>query len=99
TPGGRAWRRLAGLRWSQSIAPSGGHGGPGFKAIEEPVDNRSGGRVPRPRGPGTHCMARAHHHHVLLVEDDEDCRTAGPELLASEGYAVSVAENGQLALE
>ncbi|HUE30188.1 MAG TPA: response regulator [Verrucomicrobiae bacterium] len=44
-------------------------------------------------------MALTHHHHVLLVEDDEDCRAAVSDLLASEGYTVSVAENGQSALE
>jgi CheY-like chemotaxis protein len=44
-------------------------------------------------------MTPMHHHRVLLVEDDDDCRAAVSELLESNGYAVTIAENGQVALD
>ena len=40
-----------------------------------------------------------HHHRVLVVEDDADCRDAVTNLLESEGYAVTGAEDGQVALD
>ena len=40
-----------------------------------------------------------HHHRVLIVEDDGDCRGAVAELLESHGYSVTVAEDGQVALD
>jgi len=40
-----------------------------------------------------------HHHRVLIVEDDGDCRVAVAEVLESRGYSVTVAEDGQVALD
>ena len=40
-----------------------------------------------------------HHHRVLIVEDDGDCRVAVAEVLQSHGYSVTVAEDGQVALD
>lgn len=37
--------------------------------------------------------------HILLVEDDVDFRESMRELLKSEGYRVTTAENGQIALD
>jgi CheY-like chemotaxis protein len=44
-------------------------------------------------------MALHHNHRVLIVEDDGDCRMAVAELLESRGYSVTVAEDGQVALD
>ncbi len=44
-------------------------------------------------------MEPLHHHRVLVVEDDIDCRDAVTNLLESEGYAVTSAEDGQVALD
>lgn len=38
-------------------------------------------------------------HHVLIIEDDSDIRETLGELLQSEGYAVTVAGDGQEGLE
>ncbi len=44
-------------------------------------------------------MELAHHHRALIVEDDSDCCEAVAALLETEGYTVTIAENGQLALD
>jgi len=44
-------------------------------------------------------MTLVHNHRVLIVEDDPGCREAVADLLESEGYAVTVADNGQVALD
>jgi CheY-like chemotaxis protein len=36
---------------------------------------------------------------ILIVEDDEDLRKALEDILSSEGYAVAIAKNGEVALE
>jgi CheY-like chemotaxis protein len=37
--------------------------------------------------------------HILVVEDDKDIRDTFSEILKSEGFTVTVAENGQVALD
>lgn len=39
------------------------------------------------------------HRHILVVDDDTDTRAFLSELLRTEGYVVSEAENGKVALE
>ncbi len=44
-------------------------------------------------------MGLAHQHRVLIVEDDPECRESMAAVLESGGYAVTIAENGQVALD
>ena len=44
-------------------------------------------------------MNCGHDHTVLIVEDDQDIRESLAEILATEGYTVRTAGNGQDALE
>ena len=54
---------------------------------------------PTPSRPSPSLRRARHQRKVLLIDDDEEARESLAQLLESEGYQVTTAENGQMALE
>ncbi len=70
-----------------------------FDALSDVMQDQFGITETAPRAAGEGCITELSDMHVLLVEDNETNRLVATELLESMGAQVSVARNGEEALE